>query len=240
MRERLIPERYRFLSGSGLKTIAALAMLADHAGFVLFTQNPVRLFTLFRHSISVYMILRLVGRIAFPVYCFLLVEGFLHTGNRIRYAIRLFVFALVSEIPYNLMMKGTVWYPSAQNVFFTLFLGLSGMILFDRWRDRLPLQAAALLGLFLIASFGRLDYGASGFSFIMMLYFLRDYPLPRAIVGAGLLGSRWQAGLAFVPIAFYNGKRGYLKGPVLKYAFYAFYPVHILILYYMKTKLIGI
>ena len=240
MRKRLVPERYRFLSGSGLKTIAALAMLADHTGYVLFSQNPVHLFTIFGRSISVYLILRLIGRIAFPIYCFLLVEGFQYTRNRIRYAIGLFAFALVSEIPYNMMMKGSIWYPSSQNVFFTLFLGLSGMILFDRWRECFPLQVLSLFGLFIVASFGRLDYGALGFSFIMMLYFLREYPLPRAIVGAGFMSSRWQAGLAFVPIAFYNGKRGYLKGPILKYVFYAFYPIHMLGLYLLKTKLIGI
>ena len=75
--------------------------------------------------------------------------------------------------------------------------------------------------------------------FILFMYFLRDYELIRAAVGCGFLSSTWKAGLAYIPIALYNGERGFIRGRVLKYAFYLIYPVHIFILYLLKRALIG-
>ncbi len=71
------------------------------------------------------------------------------------------------------------------------------------------------------------------------MYFLRDHELIRAAVGCGFLSSTWKAGLAYIPIALYNGERGFIRGRVLKYAFYLIYPVHIFILYLLKKALIG-
>ena len=75
--------------------------------------------------------------------------------------------------------------------------------------------------------------------FILFMYFLRDHELIRAAVGCGFLSSTWKAGLAYIPIALYNGERGFIRGRVLKYAFYLIYPVHIFILYLLKKALIG-
>ena len=71
----------------------------------------------------------------------------------------------------------------------------------------------------------------------MLMYALQDRELLRDVVGIMILGSRWKAGLAFVPLAFYNGKRGFIKGPVLKYAFYLFYPLHLLVLYCIRARI---
>lgn len=67
---------------------------------------------------------------------------------------------------------------------------------------------------------------------------LRHRPLFRAIVGAGMLSWRWIAGLAFIPIGMYNGRRGFIQGPFAKYIFYAFYPLHLLVLYFIKVWLL--
>jgi hypothetical protein len=88
--------------------------------------------------------------------------------------------------------------------------------------------------LLVVSVFLRADYGISGFCFIMMLYALRDRWLLKTVVGFGFLSSTFFAGLAFVPINLYNGKRGFIKGKVLQYAFYAIYPVHLMILYFIR------
>ena len=97
----------------------------------------------------------------------------------------------------------------------------------------------SLAGLFLVALLSRCDYGARGFDFVLLLYLLRERPISRAVIGAGYLSATWQAGLAFVPIAFYNGERGFIRGKALQYAFYLFYPLHLLLLYVIKGFLFG-
>ena len=92
-----------------LKMIAITTMLIDHVGAVLLPQYP---------------ILRIIGRIAFPIFCFLLVEGFMHTHDVIRYMTRIGLFALISEIPFDLLFYGRILDGTHQNVFFTLFIGL--------------------------------------------------------------------------------------------------------------------
>ena len=96
-------------------------------------------------------------------------------------------------------------------------------------------QAAWLIGLLPVTLLLRADYGMSGYCFIVFMYALRERELLRAVIGCGFLSSRWKAGLAFIPIALYNGKRGFIRGPVAKYFFYLFYPLHLLALYLIKT-----
>ena len=123
MKEPSIP--FRGISGSTLKLIAIITMLIDHTGatvILAITRHPAIIADPARLALwrQVYSISRDIGRLAFPIFCFLLVEGFLHTHDIRKYAQRLFLFALVSEIPFDIALK-TGWYdPGKQNVYFTL------------------------------------------------------------------------------------------------------------------------
>ena len=231
-------EKCKVLDGSMLKLIAMLTMLIDHIGSILGRYINIPLFTALGHTVDLYPFLRIIGRISFPIYAFLLVEGFLHTKNVKRYALDLLVFALISEIPWNLAHKGTLLY-GTQNVMFTLLFGLLGIwVIRDLQADRKK-QVLYLLGLLAASILFRADYGCSGFGFILMVYLLREKPFCRAVVGACFLAGTWLAGLAFIPIGMYNGKRGFIQGKALKYAFYAFYPLHLFILYAFRKTTFG-
>lgn len=146
------PDLKKGLSGSTIKLIAIIAMLIDHtaatilermmmrAGYALATLNNSLMSTwIAKHPLLYfsYMVMRLIGRFGFPIFCFLLVEGFLHTHNRVKYALRLFLFALISEIPFDLAFRGKWFYTKYQNVFFTLFIGLITMYAFSFFEERL-------------------------------------------------------------------------------------------------------
>lgn len=240
MEPRLIPEKMRVFSGSGLKVLAVISMLIDHTGAFIVRQYPqVPLFTILGRTITLYKLMRTMGRIAFPLFAFLLVEGFLHTRDRLRYALRLGAFALLSEPAFDLVHCGKLLELSSQNVFITLFLGVLGLWALERFRGKGWQQLLCLLGLYAVALIARCDYGVTGYGFVLLLYLLREKPILRAIVGSGYLSSTWKAGLAFLPIAFYNGKRGFIRRRWLQYAFYLVYPVHLLILYWIKRSLFG-
>ena len=234
----MIPERWKKLDGSALKLIAVVTMLIDHTASVLLRNNNTVLFSLAGHAMSLYQFMRYVGRISFPIFAFLLVEGFLHTRNVKRYALNLFLFALISEIPWNLEHSGRLLYGS-QNVMFTLLLGLLGLWVMREYHEQRKKEIIPLLGLLAVSIVLRADYGCSGFGFILMLYLLRDRKLYQAVVGSCFQSSMWIAGLAFVPINLYNGKRGFIDRPWKKYLFYAIYPLHMLALYLIKNATIG-
>ena len=78
-----------------------------------------------------------------------------------------------------------------------------------------------------------------GFGFILLLYCFRNHKILQAVLGCCFLSSRWIGGLAFIPINLYNGKRGFIRGRFLKYAFYAAYPLHIFIIYLIKKHTVG-
>ncbi len=221
-----------FISGSMLKLIAMITMLIDHTAVFLFSGFPFftdSFLTLADRGISLYYLCRLIGRLAFPLYCFLLTEGFLHTKDRTKYGLRLLGFALLSELPWNFAHTGSLLYGS-QNVMFTLFFGYLALCALEAFeKDKLK-QAVALILLFLVCSFGRIDYGVRGLGLILVLYLLQHKPVEQAIVGSCLLSNGWAAGLAFIPINLYNRKRGFMTGAVGKYAGYLFYPVHLLLL----------
>lgn len=239
MNQSLIPEKYRVLSGSWLKVIAVVSMLIDHIGYCLLSQNPIPLFTAFGKTVSLYYLSRLIGRMAFPLFAFLLVEGFLHTHSRMRYAIGLGVFALLSELPHDLMMRGELFYWRSQNIFFTLLIGLLGVWLIERIAEKPWLRLLGLIALYLAALLSHCEYGVQGFCFILLLYALRERPVLRAIIGMGFLTAVWKTAPAYISIALYNGKRGFIRGKALKYAFYLFYPVHLLVLYWIRLKTFG-
>lgn len=240
MEPRLLPEKARVLDGSILKLLAVILMLIDHTGAVIVSRYPqIVLFTVLGKVVTLYKLMRMVGRVAFPLFAFLLVEGFLHTHDRRRYALRLGVFALLSEVPFDLAIRGKVLEWTHQNVFITLCLGILGMWALERFRGKGWKQLLSLLALYGVAMVSRCDYGVRGYGFVLLLYLLREQPISRAVIGAGCLSSTWQAGLAFVPTAFYNGRRGFIRGRLLQYAFYLFYPLHLLLLYSLKGLLFG-
>ena len=239
--ESVIPQSAKRISGSALKVIAVVTMIIDHTGAYLPRIMAGIVFRCGWFSLRLYDVLRFVGRISFPLFCFLLVEGFLHTRDRKQYALRLFLFALLSEPLWNLVHSGRLLYPS-QNVFFTLLFGFLGLCLLERLAlapESRRSSAALLVLLLLVSLVFRADYGSSGFGFILLLYLLRTRPLSRAVVGSCFLSSGWKAGLAFVPIAFYNGKRGFLKGRAASLCFYAIYPLQMLIFYIIRKNTVG-
>lgn len=227
----------RFLSGSWLKLIAVMAMLLDHATLILgpeigLLHTP--LIAFHGTQITAYFLLRKIGRLAFPLFCFLLAEGYRHTRNRVKYAIGLLLFALLSEIPFNLMLGDTVLYPAKQNVFVTLSFGLLFLWIYDRdWKE--IWKALGFLTVALATVLAKADYGLQGALLVLLLYALRQKPALRMILSYPLLSGGVAAFAAFLPISLYNGQRGFIRSKGLKYGFYLFYPIHILLLWLIKT-----
>lgn len=232
---------FKILSGSVLKLLAILIMAIDHtAAYWLRGMSWCRepWFALGHREISLYVVMRLIGRLAFPIFAFLIVEGFLHTRNRWKYGRNLLLFAVLSEIPWNLVSSDRLFY-SGQNVFFTLFFGYLGLCALEKFQSDSRCKALSLLGLLLLSIVFRADYGCAGFGFILMLYLLRNDRLTMAVTGCCFLTARWIAGLAFIPICMYNGRRGFIQGAFGKYLFYLFYPLHLLALYLLRHFIAG-
>ena len=223
-KNRIFPDKVRVLSGSMLKLIAVVTMLIDHIGAQLLP-----------HDTALYTAARCIGRIAFPIFVFLLIEGFLHTRSRIRYGASLLAFAFISEIPWNLVNSGN-WLYRSQNVFFTLFLGYLGLCAMDFFKKYPIVQVGVICALCLAATLINCDYRFLGVIFIILLFALRENEAARPFISI-LLSRPWFVMTSFIPISLYNGKRGFIKGPVLKYIFYAFYPVHLLVLYFIKYRI---
>ena len=115
------------LSGTALKRIACLSMLLDHIGASLLENGLFKQGSFWPGDVQLDGVLRLAGRLAFPIYCFLLVEGFLHTHDFKKYALRMLGFALISEWPFDwAFFSGVYW--GHQNVYFTLLLGLLAIL----------------------------------------------------------------------------------------------------------------
>ncbi len=219
------------LCQEGLKLIAVITMLIDHVGLALCKDN---------------LLMRGIGRLAFPIYVFLLVEGFYHTGNYLRYLGRLALFALLSEIPFDFMVSGAWTSPQAQNVMVTLLLALICLWLLEAVSNLHSLLRVLASGVILMA-IGRMadgvgcDYGAFGIWLAAIFYFTWRLPWWRYLLQAvGILllcllwyGTLWNlealAALAILPIALYGGERK-LQSKAVQYGFYAFYPAHMFII----------
>lgn len=203
------------LNSFQLKCIAIFTMMIDHIGAILFPQV---------------LWMRCAGRIAFPIFCFLLVEGYFHTRNIEKYIFRLGIFALVSEIPYDLAFRGNILDGEYQNVFFTLALGVGMMYCLEKYRETGKKFICVLLTMWL-ANTMSVDYGYKGILLIAIYYFLRTQRTEKMILAAGwnLLWGKIQSFgvLASLFLMNYNGERG----RSMKYFFYVFYPIHLLILY---------
>lgn len=233
------------INANQLRVLAMFLMLLDHLWATLVPGN---------------FWMTYLGRLAFPIFAFQISEGFFHSADRKRYAKRLFLFALLSEIPFDLIYGGTVFYPFHQNVMFTLLLGLLVCCAIDRARGERTAKAVlrgglSVAGLLLLALVGMVDYGWKGVMTVVAFYLLRGFPfawlaqiaalvLLNIVLFKGqtipLLGRDFPtqgfAVLSLLPIWLYNGRRGG-GGKALQYAFYAFYPVHMLVLYLLFSLL---
>lgn len=232
------------LSAAALHLIAMALMLMDHLWATLLPAQDW---------------LTCAGRLAFPIFAFMTVEGYFHTRNLKRYALRLLLFALLSEVPFDLMYGGTWFYPVHQNVIWTLLLGLLGIHLMETVRKKqktwLYLLTALLVVLIgtVLGTLSMVDYYGTGVLTIFIFYFFRGQKwwclagqlLALYWVNVQLLGGllypvhifgmefeicqQGLALLALLPIWLYRGRQGYHSKP-FQYACYAFYPVHMLIL----------
>ena len=227
--------RFKILSGSVLKVIACLSMFADHVAKFYLNRFPwasAEWFSVAGRSISLSQLLQMFGRFAFPIFVFLLIEGFLHTRNGKQYGISLFVLALLSEIPFNLMVGHTLLLPK-QNVMFTLLLGYLAMCSLEYFKDKPVVSLAILVALFMVSRYMQADSRTAGFIFILLMYGLRKEKILQCIATPVLLPMKLMVFLSLLLTCMYNGERGFIKTPFLKYCFYAFYPVHMLVIYFL-------
>lgn len=211
---------YGFINHFTLKVIAVLSMLIDHIGYVFFLPED-----------SAYPVCRAIGRIAFPIFCYLIVEGFHHTRSHFNYLTRLFIFAIISEIPFDLAFRGQLFEWRHQNVFFTLMLGLLCIFCLEEMNTH-RIYVILLVILWITAYFIHCDYGTGGVLLICMFYLTEKSSWMRLLLCSLILylfyGISELYGIIALPLIFLYNKK---KGPDAKIFFYWFYPVHLIVLY---------
>ncbi len=239
-------EKRKFdISSAGLHVIAMALMLMDHMWATVFTNAGW---------------LTAVGRLAFPIFAFMIVEGYTHTKNLKKYVLRLFGFALIAEIPFNLMTGNSVIYYVHQNVLWTFLIGI-GLIHINElarkkgklWLTALTMVLTTAAG-FVLGFVTFVDYNAAGVLTVLVFYFFRGRKwwcyigqlaalyyinvelLKGLFFEVELFGHNFeivQQGLALLSLVFiwlYKGRQG-KKSKALQYFCYAFYPAHMLILW---------
>ncbi|MBR2412961.1 MAG: hypothetical protein IKB13_00505 [Clostridia bacterium] len=239
------------ITSAKLKIIALVCMTLDHIGHVFY----IPMMSASPAFALLYTLLRFVGRIAFPLYAFMIAEGCRHTKNIKKYFALLAIFAAVSEIPFNIAGNGTVLDSSAQNVYFTLFLGLAACYVVRLLKENgkhilwsAPVAALLCASAYFLST----DYSWYGVLLIWLCAVTQEQKnavrIPVLLVGLLLIARPWQIiqnDFAFacidnscmqlfgsLPALYlicrYNGERGNLR--INKYFFYAYYPAHLLIL----------
>ena len=236
-----------FLDANMLRGLACVLMLCDHMWATIVPGN---------------MWMTWLGRLAFPIFAFQIAEGFLHTSDFRNYALRLFAFGIVSEIPFDLLYGSTVFYPFHQNVMFTLLLGLLAIKALDDAKEKRTPKSVIVgvlaAGLCILGGgIAMTDYGAMGVATVVMFYICRNFRFAWALqlifmilfnmvffageyIPLTLAGHTFElqtqgfAVFALIPIWLYNGKKG-ISSKALQYGFYAFYPAHMLVLYLLFT-----
>lgn len=223
--------RKLFLSNNQLKILAVVSMLADHVGKELFPSVE---------------FLQIFGRLAFPIFSFMIAEGCFYTRDKKKYFLKIAGLALGCQLVYFIAERS--YY---QNVLVTFALSVLTIFAVENFIKKKNLISAALLladatavlflcfGLSeLIAGF-QIDYGIFGLLLPVLVYFSPTKPmkliaLTLALAGLSfeLGGIQWYSLTAVIPIALYSGKRGKLK---LKYLFYVFYPLHLALIYLVKN-----
>ena len=233
----------KIINNNTLKIIAIILMLLDHLWGTIIPGNQW---------------MTLIGRMAFPIFAFLIVEGFFHTSDLKKYMKRLFIFGLISEIPFNLIYTGSIIFPFHQNVMFTLLLGLLIINEIDKIKNNKEIKKKIIpilkIFLFLLISIiGFVDYGVTGVLTIVVFYLFRGFKLAwiGQLISLILLYIVFFEGqsvilnifnheyflplqsigvLSLIFIWLYNGEKG-KNNKLIKYLFYSFYPVHMLVIY---------
>ena len=236
------------ISSAGLHILAMGLMLCDHLWAALFPAAEW---------------LTCLGRLAFPMFAFMLAEGYFHTRSLRRYLLRMLAWALLTEIPFNLMSGGAVFYPYHQNVLWTFLLSLLVIALMEKakarfqpWRAAICSVGLAVLG-FVLGYAIMADYFGAGVLTVLTFYFFRErnwksrlgqficlYVLNVELLG-GLcyeisvfscnieVTQQGFALLALLPIWLYRGRQGF-RSKAFQFFCYAFYPVHMLLLYAVR------
>lgn len=226
------------LSSAGLHILAMGFMLLDHLWATVVPGNEW---------------MTCVGRLAFPIFAFLIVEGYFHTRDFKKYLLRLLICALISEIPFNLMCAGRIFYPVHQNVLWTFLISLLLIRWIEKkdaslWSRYLRWAVAMSLGL-IVGTVTMVDYYGYGVMMVLVFYFFRGRDWRNRLVQ--LLGLYWinvemmgglvypiggieipQQGFALLALIFlwnYRGRKGYDK-PWFRWLCYLFYPAHMLVL----------
>lgn len=240
------------LPQEGLKAIACITMLIDHIAAVLvlecFYQATGESKAVW---LEIYKTLRVIGRLAFPIYCFLLVEGVSYTKNTKSYGQRLMVGLLLSEIPFDLAFYGKInW--EHQSVMVTLLLGFLMLEFLKKYPHPLMKLLMIFPFAFIAEKLGS-DYGAKGIMVIALFAFTRNikYKYLWQFLGLWFIFSpdhlmmfNWRDGIrwaiqelaifAVIPIALYSGHKA-TNSTLLQWVFYLFYPAHLLILYLTRV-----
>ena len=219
------------MSSFALHIWAMLLMLCDHLQLTLLPDLP---------------ILRCVGRLAFPLFAFMAVEGYLHTRSLKKYLLRLLMLAVISEIPFDLLVSGSVFDPMHQNVIWTIILGLCCIRAFENISagQKMMLSAVVIIASLAAAIIARVDYSSAGVLTLLAFYAFRGNTvrcrlmqlLSLAFINLVLLGGiefafpyQALAVLSLPIIWLYDGSQGPHNG-FIKAANYLFYPAHMLIL----------
>ena len=229
------------ISQEALKLIACLTMLVDHIAAAMAMDYDLYM----RMGPQLYLVLRGIGRVAFPIYCFLMAEGAHHTRSPGRYALRLLVGAVLSEIPFDLALFGGISWMH-QSVMVTLLLGFGALWLMKKCGN-LFLKILASLPFIFLGDLLMTDYGSFGVLLIAMLGFFRDLPMgklmqcvsiclvcaliPSFTIRLGIFEISLEliGCLSVFPILLYFGHKQ-TQNKIVQWAFYLFYPVHLLIL----------
>lgn len=235
------------LSGSALKMIAVVTMIIDHIGMIFFLGPASTSSTYY----AIYYILRLIGRISFPLFAFLVAEGITHTKNIYKYLLRMLIFAIICEIPFDLVIEGSLFDFSSSNIFFTFTFSIApvaAMRLVGKFAIKSKaefIKKYAHITAFIVATFACLIlaeasgaiYSYYGVALVLVFYIFknnRPFDLVAAalvLFAFGRLTIELYSLLALPIIFFYNGERGFINTKVKQYIFYAIYPVHLVVLY---------
>ncbi|MCR5301958.1 MAG: conjugal transfer protein TraX [Lachnospiraceae bacterium] len=239
----------RSLSCNILKLIACVCMLTDHIGFGIIRYfNKVNAMDVppdtYKAFSDAYDICNGIGRLAFPIFAFFVVEGFLHTRDVKKYALRLFIFGLVSEIPFDLGLFKEVYHPDHQNVIFTFFIAVIMLSILKYLTQNafgLSKPVIVFICICTVIAFADLalvlktDYSWKCMLLVSVLYMLRSFGDLKYVAGAAAVCWEKYAPASFMLLYFYDPS----VKPRYKYAFYVFYPLHLLIIYFVSTVLVG-